>query len=126
MSIFRQGRFFILIGVLQWLVDWGLMVGLSHLGVSVAVANVAGRVSGALLGFWLNGSITFARDGQRPGWRQLGRYVLLWCATTALSTGAVSLIDAHFGLHDAWLAKPMVDGVLAIGSFLASRYWIYR
>jgi putative flippase GtrA len=126
MSLLRQGRFFILIGVLQWLVDWGLMVGLSHLGAGVAAANVAGRVSGALLGFWLNGSITFARDGRRPGWRQLGRYVLLWCATTAFSTGAVSLIDADFGLREAWLAKPMVDGVLAIGSFLASRHWIYR
>jgi hypothetical protein len=51
---------------------------------------------------------------------------LLWCATTVLSTGAVSLIDADFGLRDAWLAKPVVDGLLAIGSFLASRHWIYR
>lgn len=126
MSLLRQGRFFVLIGVLQWLVDWGLMVVLSHLGVSVALANVVGRISGAALGFWLNGSVTFASDGRGPGWRQLGRYALLWCATTTLSTGGVSLIDAHFGLRDAWLAKPLVDGVLSIGSFLASRHWVYR
>jgi putative flippase GtrA len=125
-SLVRQGRFFVLIGVGQWLVDWGLMVGLSHLGIGVVTANIAGRIGGALLGFWLNGSITFARDGRGPGWRQFGRYALLWCANTALSTGAVSVIDANFGLHGAWLVKPLVDGLLALGSFLASRHWVYR
>lgn len=126
MSLLRQGRYFILIGVVQWLVDWGVMVAASHAGVPVAVANIAGRVCGALLGFWLNGSITFARVGNRPGWRQLGRYVLLWCANTVLSTAAVSAIDATFGLRGAWIGKPLVDGALALGSFLASRHWVYR
>jgi putative flippase GtrA len=126
MSLLRQSRHFILIGIVQWLVDWGVMVALSRAGVPVAAANIAGRVSGALLGFWLNGSITFAGEGRGPGWRQLGRYVLLWCANTALSTGAVSVINATFGLHGAWIGKPLVDGVLAVGSFLASRHWVYR
>lgn len=126
MSWLREGRFFILIGVLQWLVDWGMMVALSHAGVPVAAANIAGRVSGALLGFWLNGRITFARDGQAPGWRQFARYVLLWCANTTISTLAVSAINAAFGLRGAWIGKPLVDGLLALGSFLASRHWVYH
>ncbi len=126
MSLLRQGRSFLVVGVLQWLADWSVMFVLSRAGVPVAVANIAGRVVGALLGFWLNGNYTFARDGRRPGWRQLGRYVLLWCVNTVLSTAGVSAIDALFGLRGAWLGKPLVDGALALGSFLASRHWVYR
>jgi hypothetical protein len=36
------------------------------------------------------------------------------------------LVDACCGLHGAWLGKPLIDTVLAIGSFLASRYWVYN
>jgi putative flippase GtrA len=126
MSLLRQGRWFAAVGGVQWLVDWGVMFFLSHAGVPVAVANVAGRVSGAAFGFWLNGRVTFARDERAPRWRQLLRYVALWCATTTLSTLALSAIDAAFGLRGAWLGKPLVDGVLAIASFLASRHWVYR
>ena len=60
MSLGRQGRHYLLIGGLQWLVDWGVMVALSHFGMRVGPANIAGRVSGALLGYWLNGKLTFA------------------------------------------------------------------
>jgi putative flippase GtrA len=126
MSWLRQGRHFILVGIAQGLLDWSVMVALSQLGLAIAFANIAGRISGALLGFWLNGSITFSRDGRRPGWRQFGRYVVLWCGATVLSTVAISAIDAQLGLRGAWLAKPLVDGTLAIGSFLVSRHWVYR
>lgn len=127
MSLLRQGRWFALVGGAQWLLDWSVMFLLSRYGIQVAAANVAGRVSGALLGFWLNGSITFAREGRRgPGWRALRRYVMLWCSSTALSTLGVSAIDSSFGLQGAWLGKPLVDAVLAIGSFLLSRHWVYR
>jgi len=125
MTLLRQGRFFILVGLLQWLADWSVMVTLSHAGLLIAYANVAGRVGGALLGFWLNGRFTFSRDGRGPTRRQLARYVVLWCATALLSTAAVMAVNALFGLKGAWLGKPMIDVLLATGSFLASRYWVY-
>jgi putative flippase GtrA len=125
-SVLRQGRHFVLVGVVQWLLDWGVLVALSHAGAPVEAANIAGRVSGAVLGFWLNGNITFARDGEGPGWRQFLRYALLWGVTTLLSTGAISALNAASGLRAAWLGKPLIDGFLSIGSFVASRYWIYR
>ena len=62
MSLRRHAKHYLLIGIAQWLLDWGVMVGLSHAGMLVEPANVAGRISGALLGFWLNGRITFAGD----------------------------------------------------------------
>ena len=126
MSLGRQGRHYLVIGVVQWLVDWGVMVGLSHLGLPVEPANIAGRISGALLGFWLNGRITFAGDDTRIGRRQFGRFVLMWLLTTMISTWAIGAIDDAVGLKWTWLAKPGVELVLGGLGFLLSRHWVYR
>ena len=126
MSLLRQGSHYIAIGLLQYVVDWGVMVTLSHFGLAVEIANVAGRVSGAVLGFWLNGRITFAGDETTLGRTQLQRFVLLWLCTTALSTWAVGAVENAAGLRWAWLAKPAVELLLAGMSFLASRHWVYR
>src|SRR5690606_31852583 len=62
MSLTRQGRHYLFIGGVQWLVDWGVMVALSHFGMAVGPANVVGRIAGALLGYWANGKLTFAGE----------------------------------------------------------------
>lgn len=126
MSLLRQGSHYIAIGLLQYVVDWGVMVTLSHFGLPVEMANVAGRVSGATLGFWLNGRITFANDTGTLGRRQLQRFLLLWLVMTALSTWAVGTVEDVAGLQWAWLAKPGVELVLAGMSFMVSRHWVYR
>ncbi len=126
MSLTRQGRHYLLIGILQWLLDWAVMVALSNAGLWVEAANVAGRVSGALLGFWLNGRITFAGDGTAIGRRQLARFVLLWLTTTVVSTWAIGALEDVVGLHWTWLAKPAVELFLGGVGFLLSRHWVYR
>jgi len=126
MSLLRQGSHYIAIGLLQYVVDWGVMVTLSHFGLPVEMANVAGRVSGATLGFWLNGRITFANESGTLGRRQLQRFLLLWLIMTALSTWAVGAVENTAGLQWAWLAKPGVELVLAAVSFTVSRHWVYR
>lgn len=126
MSLLRQGRHYLAIGLLQYLVDWGTLVALSHAGITVEVANIAGRIAGATLGFWLNGRITFAGEHTRIGRRQLLRFVLLWLTTTALSTLAMGSIEDLASLRWAWLAKPAVEMTLAGASFLVSRHWVYR
>lgn len=126
MSLTRQGRHYLTIGMLQWLVDWGVMVVLSHAGMLVEPANIAGRISGAALGYWLNGRITFAGDDTALGRIQFARFVLMWLTTTALSTMAIGTIDDHLGLQWAWLAKPLVELVLGVLGFVASRHWVYK
>ena len=126
MSLLRQGSHYIAIGLLQYVVDWGAMVTLSHFGVPVEAANVAGRISGAVLGFWLNGRITFASEDSKLGPQQLRRFVLLWLAMTALSTWAVGGVADAAGLRWAWVAKPAVELLLACISFAISRHWVYR
>ncbi len=126
MSLPRQGGHYVVIGGVQWLLDWAVMVALSALGLPVEVANVSGRVCGAAVGFWLNGRITFAGEHTEVGPRQLRRFVTLWLCTTTASTIAMHYIDATAGLASAWLAKPLVDLTLGLTGFLVSRHWVYR
>ena len=124
--VLRQGGSYIVIGLLQLLVDWAVFVTLSALGLAVEPAHVIGRVSGAGLGFWLNGRFTFAGDDTTVGRRQFGRFLLMWLATTAVSTWSLAHIDDAIGLQWAWLAKPAIDLALSAAGFLLSRHWVYR
>ena len=127
MPLLRQGGYYLVFGVLQLLQDWLLLVALTALGMPVAPANLASRTSAALLGFWLNGRYTFADgNGQRLGWRRFTRFWLLWLAITAISTVLVAVVASRLGLHQAWLAKPLVEAGLAVVSFFALRHWVFR
>lgn len=126
MSLARQGPRYLLIGGIQWLLDWGVMVLLSHLGLRIGVANVMGRITGALLGFWLNGKVTFTGDEHVLGRRQLLRFLVMWLVMTLLSTVAIEAIDDLLGRKWAWLAKPLVEVCLGVLGFVISRHWVYR
>ena len=123
----RQLVVFGLVGAAQVLLDWGVFVVLTHVGVAVAPANVLGRIAGACLGFWLNGRYTFAAQGRpRLDRQHLLRFVLAWLALTALSTLLVAQVAGRIDLHAAWLAKPAVEAALAVLGFVVWRQWVFR
>ncbi|WP_340570161.1 GtrA family protein [Stenotrophomonas sp. G106K1] len=127
MTLLRQGSAYIVIGLVQLLLDWLVFVGSTALGLPVAPANIIGRLAGMLLGFWLNGRYTFADAGQqRLGWKRFARFLLLWMLLTAASTLLVTAADHALGLQYAWLAKPLVEGGLALVSFMLLRHVVYR
>lgn len=126
MSIAKQGRAFLLMGFLQWIVDWMVTVLLSQGGMHLEVANIVGRVCGAMLGFWLNGRITFASHNIALGRKQLLRFLLVWLMLTLISTVAIGTVGRQANLQAAWLAKPVIEAILAVFSFFISRHWIYR
>ena len=126
MTLLRQGTLFVLMGLVQLVLDTMVTVLLSRAGVPLATANVAGRIAGAALGFWLNGRVTFARTDSVLGSRQALRFLLIWLALTLVSTLLVAGIGEHATLRTAWLAKPIIEVALAGISFFVSRHWIYR
>ncbi len=126
MSLRRHLGGYTAIGLLQWLVEYGLMLALSEWVMPVAPANVIGRVFGAMLGFWLNGKWTFAGDGTHVGRRAFVRFVLMWLALTVLNTWIVHAIDARFGLRMAQLLKPLADISSGVLGFVLSRHWVYN
>lgn len=127
MSLFRQGSQYIAIGLLQLVLDWGVFVAATALGLPVAPSNLLGRISGAVLGFWLNGRYTFAAQGeQRHGWKRFMRFFALWLLMTVISTWLIDWVAQSLGLQYAWLAKPVVEVALALVSFFALRHVVYR
>ena len=123
----RQLLVFGLVGVAQLLLDWGVFVALTHVGLAVVPANVIGRISGACLGFWLNGRYTFAApDRPRLDREHMLRFVVAWTAMTVASSWLVALVAARFDLQAAWLAKPLVEAVMAAVGFVVWRHWVFR
>lgn len=127
MSLFRQGSQYLIVGLLQLLLDWAVFVCATALGLPPAPSNLLARSCGALLGFWLNGRLTFAQAGQpRLGWRRFGRFAVVWLSLTAVSTWLIDSIAAQLGLQQAWLAKPVVEAALTVPAFLLWRHFVYR
>jgi len=126
-SLIRQSGSYVIVGLVQLVLDWAVFVTATALGMPVPAANLLGRLSGMLLGFWLNGRNTFSQEVEhRLGWRRFARYLLAWMALSAASTVLVGIAAARLGLHHAWLAKPMVEGGLAAVSFLLMRRYVFR
>lgn len=126
-SLLKQGPRYVAAGIAQLLVDWLVFVALTALGLPAAPANLSGRACGALLGFWLNGRWTFVQEGRpKLGWHRLLRFVLVWVALTLASTWLVAAIATSLGLKQAWLAKPAVEGALAVIGFFLWRHVVYR
>ena len=126
MTLRRHAMSYAAIGLVQWLVEYGLMVVLSRWVMPVEPANVIGRVVGACLGFWLNGKWTFAGDGTHVGRQAAARFVAMWLALTVLNTWIVAAIDDRYGLGLAQLLKPGADLVSGGVGFLLSRHWVYK
>ena len=124
----RQLLLFLIAGLAQLLLDWAVFVLVTALGGPVIAANLAGRVSGACLGFWLNGRYTFADAEGRARLRRehLARFVPAWIALTALSTLLLALLAELMHLHALWLAKPVVEAFVAAISFIVWRQWVFR
>jgi hypothetical protein len=69
MSLARQGVSFLLVGLGLVTADWAVFVVLTALGTPASVANILGRVTGALLGFWAmvaSPSVRPVRHGSVP------------------------------------------------------------
>jgi len=126
-ALFRQGTSFIVVGLIQLALDWAVFSTLYALGVAVTPANVIGRISGATLGFWLNGVATF-RDagGARLGRQRLRRFVLVWLVLTVISSVLMHIAALRLGDQAPYLAKPLVEALMAAVSFMLARHYIYR
>jgi putative flippase GtrA len=126
MKILRDGMRFIVIGAIQILVDSATYIAMTKFGVGAAPANICGRCAGALLGFWLNGRVTFAHHEQPRLHLRLARYLTLWLLLTTVSTASLVTIANYAGLARSWWCKPLIEIVLGVTSFLLSRHWVYR
>ena len=126
-ALTRQLLLFLLAGGAQVLLDWAVFVALTYAGLTLVAGNLAGRLCGAFLGFWLNGRYTFAADGRAHlDGLHLRRFIVAWLLITALSTLLLSGVQHRFDLRAAWIAKPAVEAVMALLGFVVWRQWVFR
>ena len=117
---------FVMVGLLQAALDTLVFIALGALGVPVFTANVAGRLAGACLGFLVNGRVTFASAaGHGLDRRALLRFAITWVILTVVGGLLLVRVEHGFGLKMTWLAKPMVEALLAVFGFLAMKYFVF-
>ncbi len=122
-GIGRQLAFYLVVGIIQLVVDWLCFVLLTASGMPVAPANVIARVCAAVLGFAANGTLTFKARLRRA---HLARFVAAWIPLTLANTLAIWALEAVGGLHLTWLIKPLFDALTAGAGFLVARHWVFR
>jgi putative flippase GtrA len=109
-----------------YLSDWAAFAGaLWAMPEAHLLANVAGKASGAVVGFVLHRHFTFSWQHKDKASRQAASYLLLFLANLALSSLLMWLMVDAAGAH-AFVAKLFVDAVIIAGSFIAGRLWVYR
>ncbi len=103
----------------------------SLLELDIPIANLAGRVVGAVLAFAGNRAWTFRRPArERLGVALEGRkYVQLFVVNYLASTGALITITSLSAGLSAGVeagAKLVVDILIVTVSFLLQRQWVFR
>ncbi len=126
MSLRRHLGGYAVIGLMQWVLEYGIMLALSEWVMAVPPANVIGRLCGAILGFWLNGKWTFAGDDNHVGRHAAARFIAMWLILTIFNTWIVGYIDHNLGLRMAQSLKPFADLLSGGLGFLLSRHWVYK
>ncbi len=126
--LIRQMLMYGAVGGAQLALDYLVFIGLTAVGLSVIAANLTGRVVGASLGYYLNRRVTFtvAEGGQGRERNRVLKFCAVWISLTIIGTAALELLASSIDLKAAWIAKPVVDGLLAVAGFVLSKYWIYR
>ena len=113
----REVGLFCVFGGVQLFVDWLAFVSLSALGVSLV----------ALVGFLLNGRVTFRVSESASGWAgRFVRFLVTWLLLTAVSTLTLLWVQSAWGVGAAWAGKIFIEGALAVISFLVLKLWVYR
>jgi putative flippase GtrA len=123
-SLIVQGSRFVVVGLVQMAIDFAVFAAGLKLGLDIGYANAAGRISGAISGYLINGSWTFRSGSARMiGGMSLGRYLLAWVILTLVGTWAINALSL-LGMNPLG-AKIVIEAMLAIASFAVMRAWVY-
>ncbi len=126
----RQPLLFVLVGGLQYLLDATLFGILLSTGLDIPAANILSRGTAAATGFVTNRYLTFNKrsDTLSSFTGSLLRFIMLWLAMTMASTGLLLAVSHFWGeaMQTQVAGKLAIEAVLAVISFLISKYWVFR
>lgn len=117
----RQFAIFITGGVLCALVDIGLMQTLQQVGVHAAAAASAGFGAGLLVNYAFHSRITFNAAATPANFT---RYLCVVGLNYLLTIACVALAQAF--LVDPLIGKLASLPLVAVNTYLLSKYWIFK
>ncbi len=120
-ALITQATRFLVVGVVSYLVDLGMLLFLNRVGVPLPLATSVGWVTGFGVNFGLNRVWSFESDAPLRG--ALARYVALAAGNFAVTVVAVPVLT-WAGL-DLAIAKTGVVVVLAACNFVLYRIWVF-
>jgi putative flippase GtrA len=125
-SLIAQLMRYFMVGGVVYLSDLAIFaLVLAAAPAAHLIANLAGRVAGAALGFVLHRQFTFSwahRDGRA---RQALAYISVLLANIAASTVLLWLAVDKASI-DPLVARMLVDAVVIAAAFVAGRQFVYR
>lgn len=126
----RQPLLYLLVGGLQYVLDAALFGIFLSQGLATVPANVVSRAMVAAGGFVANRYVTFGKrtDNINSFSSSMLRFSGLWLVVTVLSTTLIMLLKQGWGeaVEIQVAGKLLVEAVLAVISFLVSKYWVFR
>lgn len=121
----RQVSFFLLVGMLNTGVDFGVYYFLTRAtGLYFVAANVISVFCATTFGFFLHKSLTFQNQEKKYG----HQYLKFWgvsLGTLWLNSGIVFVLVHFAGLHDL-ISKLAATIVTMVWSFFMQRFWVFR
>lgn len=122
----KQAAVFLVVGGIVFVADYAAYaLVMTTAATSLVTANVIGRLTGAGVGFVLHRRYTFPNSRSASGPRQARRYAALFLANLTASSAMlwVAVIGADV---DPFVARFLIDILSVVGSFFASRNWVFR
>ncbi len=123
----KQFLVYLLVGGIQYVMDIAIFSGLT-LFISTEIANVTSRGTTALVGYWLNGKMTFKTEGRnRIHLMGFQRFLMVWLLMTLISTFLIGLMVSHYQLswEVAIAVKLIVEVVLVVFNFLLQKRYVF-
>ena len=112
------------VGLFCTLIDLVAFSGLIALGAAPVIANVMGFLIANIIGYFLNGWLTFRRDGERAAYsaRGYGKYLSAYLVGLTLSTLFIAVFAPQIG---AIVAKLCTIAFTAVLNYCASAFFVF-
>lgn len=123
---------FFLIGLLQLLVDSLTMLMLFKVGLYLVLANSISRAVAAILGCYLNYSLTFKENKKSTLSITYVKFVFFWLFMTCLSSVLMFFLSEIFPsvINDNYIflivIKILIEAILFFVSFFISKTLVFR
>lgn len=122
---------FLGIGLFQYVLDVFLFFVLFFIFQYSVLVNFVSRAVAAVAGYYLNGIFTFRMGSEIQSGHRKANFLMLWSILTVLSTLLLALVK-FLAERNGWnlevtaLAKPVVEAVLFLLSFVLQKHWVFR